>query len=129
MQNITIAGRLGSDAKLAQTQGGDSVCNFSVAVDYRNGREKATNWWRCALWGKRADALAPYLLKGVSVAVSGEFSTSEYEGKQQLGCRVGEVTLLGGRGDSGGQSTPAPTPAPAPKGGGYVDDLDDDIPF
>ena len=95
MQNITIAGRLGSDSKLAQTQGGDSVLNFNVAVDYRNGRDKATNWYRCALWGKRADALSQYLRKGTPVAVSGELGLTEYEGKQQLNIRVGEVTMLG----------------------------------
>ena len=76
MQNITIAGRVGRDAELRRTQGGDAVCSFTVAVDYRNGREKATNWWRVSLWGKRGEALAPYLLKGVSVTVSGTTSVT-----------------------------------------------------
>lgn len=97
MQTITIAGRLGSDAKRGNTT--EPVANFSVAVDTRQGREKVTNWWRCALWGKRAEALGQYLTKGTAVAVSGEFSLSEYDGKPQLNCRVSELTLLGGGGD------------------------------
>lgn len=124
MQTITLAGRLGSDAKRGTTQGGDVVANFSIAVDSRQGKEKVTNWWRCAMWGKRADALGKYLTKGTSVAVTGEFSLSEYEGKPQLNCRVSEVTLLGGGSEpteqGGGGST-----------GGHSDGLDDDsdIPF
>jgi single-strand DNA-binding protein len=127
MQTISIAGRLGSDAKRNQTQGGDTVANFSVAVETRNGREKVTNWWRCSLWGKRAEALGQYLTKGTAVAVVGEFSLSEYDGKPQLNCRVSELTLLGG-GQDGGQQQRQPETAGAPRGG-LADDLDDDIPF
>lgn len=123
MQIAMIAGRIGQDAKLAHTQSGDAVCNFSVAVDYRDGREKATQWWRCALWGRRAEALAPYLLKGVSVAVSGEITLTEYEGKPQANVRASEITLQGSRStESEQRQEPARQPAPA-------SDIDDDIPF
>ncbi|MEI6644090.1 MAG: single-stranded DNA-binding protein [Novosphingobium sp.] len=127
MQNITIAGRVGRDAELRRTQGGDPVCSFTVAVDYRNGRDKATNWWRVSLWGKRGEALALYLLKGVSVTVSGEFSLGEYEGKPQLNIRANDIALQGGRSE-GGQAQRVPDGsrgAPPPR-----DDLDEDsIPF
>lgn len=129
MQNITIAGRLGRDAEVRSTQNGDSVCSFSVAVDYRAGKEKATNWYRVSLWGKRGEGLAQYLTKGTTVAVSGEFSTSEYEGKTQLNVRASEITLLGGNRDEGQREAPRSTG----NGGGYAsrpsDDLGDDIPF
>lgn len=97
MQNITIAGRLGRDAETRSTQGGDAVTGFTVAVDYRAGREKHTNWWRVSLWGKRGEALAQYLSKGTVVSVSGEFSLSEYDGKPQLNIKADQVTLLGGQ--------------------------------
>lgn len=123
MQNITVAGRIGQDAKLAHTQGGDAVCNFSVPADQGRGDNKRTNWFRCSIWGKRAEALSPYLLKGVPVAVSGQFETSEYEGKTQLNIRVDDVTLLGKR--EGGSSGPR---HPNQNGWGGDTDLDDEIP-
>jgi single-strand DNA-binding protein len=127
MQCITIAGRIGRDAEIRSTQSGDSVCGFTVAVDVRNGREKATNWWRVSLWGKRGEALAQYLTKGASVTVVGEFSLGEYEGKPQLNIRASEIALQGGR-PEGGQAQRVPDGsrgAPPPQ-----DDLDDDsIPF
>lgn len=132
MQIGNIAGKLGKDATLATTQGGDKVCNFSVAVDTWDGKQKGTQWWRVSLWGKRAETLSPYLLKGVSVAVNGGIMLESYNGEPQLNLRANDVTLQGARnasqggGSSGGwNSTPTPAPAPA---GGY-DDLDDQIPF
>lgn len=121
MANITIWGKLGADAILRNTQDGDSVCNFSVAQDQRDGREKTTAWYRCSIWGKRAEALAPYLLKGTSVTAAGILTLKEYEGKLQPNVRVNEVALQGSRSD-GSQSAPRQDAPP-------VDDLDDDIPF
>lgn len=129
MQTITIAGRVGRDAELRRTQSGDAVCSFTVAVDQRDGRDNSTNWWRCSIWGKRGESLAPYLLKGASVTVAGEFSLSEYEGKPQLNIRVNEVALQGGRGDGGSQQRREPDGSRGHAGGFGGDDLDDDIPF
>jgi single-strand DNA-binding protein len=123
MQQITIAGRIGQDAKVATTQRGDTVANFSVAVDYRDGDSKLTHWWRVSLWGKRAEALGKYLLKGTSVTVSGEFGLTEYEGKPQLNVRANEIALQGGRSE---QRTPDGSQGSPPDQG---DDLDDQIPF
>ena len=125
MQSITIAGKLGRDAELRHTQGGESVCSFTVAVDQRQGRDKTTNWWRVSLWGKRGDALAPYLLKGASVTVQGEFALGDYEGKPQLNVRANEIALQGGRGD-GSQGAPV---EPQRNSRQVADDLDDSIPF
>lgn len=97
MQNMTIAGRVGADAVTRSTQSGDKVTSFNVAVDFRDGKEKGTNWYRVSLWGKRGDALQPYLLKGVSVTVAGEFMLDSYEGKPQLNIRASEIALQGGR--------------------------------
>lgn len=132
MQTMTVAGKLGRDAELRQTQSGDSICSFSVAVDQRNGRDKTTNWYRCSLWGKRGESLSPYLLKGAAVTVSGEFSLSEYEGKLQLNIRVNDLALQGGRGEASHQQDRAPDGsrgAPIQSQGFVGDDLDDSIPF
>lgn len=124
MQQIVITGNVGKDAELRTTQGGDSVLSFNVGVKQGYGENASTNWFRCSLWGKRADSLKLYLLKGVKVAVSGEFSTNEYEGKTQLNVRVGEVDLMS-RAENNGQRQ-AEKPAAQTT---WDDDLDSDIPF
>ena len=127
MQTIVIAGKLGKDAELRKTQNGDAVCSFSVAVDQRDGREKTTNWFRVSLWGKRGEGLAPYLLKGASVTVSGEFSLGEYEGKTQLNIRANEIALQGGRSEGGSQGGADRNSGSVPQTN--FDDDDSSIPF
>ncbi len=96
MKTITIAGNIGKDAVTRTTQAGDSVTGWSVAVEERQGQDKRTIWFDCSGWGKRYTALAQYLTKGSRVAVSGDLSTREHNGKTYLTIRADQVTLLGG---------------------------------
>jgi single-strand DNA-binding protein len=119
MKNITIGGNLGRDAEVRTTQNGDKVAGFSVAVKDRD----ETIWFRCDLWGTRAEKLAPYLRKGTPVTVNGDLRLSEYEGKTQLNIRVNDVLLQGGkRSDEPGERVDdRPQQRPAP--------MVDEIPF
>jgi len=97
MKSICIAGNVGKSAETRSTQNGDKVTSWTVAVEDRQGQEKRTIWFDCTLWGKRGESLAQYITKGGKVAVSGELSTREYEGKTYLTIRAEQVTLLGGK--------------------------------
>lgn len=97
---LTIAGNLGDDAK-SKTVGDDSVTEFSVASTEKRGEEKVTTWVRCSLWGRRGESLAPYLVKGAAVTVTGaarlrEYQTREGDARTALECRVHDVALQGG---------------------------------
>ena len=122
MKTISIAGNIGKDAVVRTTQSGDKVAGWSVAVEERAGQEKRTIWFDCAMWGKRGEALAPYLTKGGKVSVSGELSTREHEGKTYLTIRVSEVALQGGKPD------PREDYTDASKGGERAG-MEDSIPF
>ncbi len=128
MNILIISGRLGQDAETKYTAGGKPVANFSIAVDSGYGENKKTNWFRCALFGKRAEGgLIPYLTKGTQVIVTGEVSLNEYESQGQnkasLSVFVDKVELVGGR-QSAESKAPA-KPQDAPKD----DFMDKDIPF
>jgi len=132
MKNITIAGNIGKDAVTRKTQGGDAVTGWSVAVEERQGQEKRTVWFDCNLWGKRGEALAQYLTKGGKVAVSGELSTREHEGKTYLTIRADQVTLLGGKSEGGRDDAGGGSGYGAgggPNSGGRPDLDEDPIPF
>ena len=67
MPTLSDVGRLGRDAEVRFTPGGDAVCNLALACEYgRKGPDgkKPTQWIDATLWGKQAEAMAPYLLKG-----------------------------------------------------------------
>ena len=130
MNNLCATGNLGSDCRINQVSG-TTVCNFSVAMKSGYGDRAQTLWLDCALWGKQAESRLPeFLKKGQQVAVSGELSTREHEGKTYLQLRCNSVDLVGGKGDSGGgQAAPvhsqAQPSAPQPP----ASDMDDEIPF
>lgn len=125
MKTITIAGNIGKSAEVRSTQNGDKVTGWTVAVEERQGQEKRTIWFDVTLWGKRGEALAQYLTKGGKVAVSGELSTREYEGKTYLTVRADQVTLMGGK-QEGERQERQQSSGGAPAGG-YDDG--DSIPF
>jgi len=131
MKSITIAGRLTRDA-VVRDAGSDKVTGFSVAVDDRSSKEKATLFFDCSLWGKRGESLAQYLTKGSSVTVSGDFGKREHEGKTYFTVRVNDVTLQGGksdgeRGSTRDESETRQTETKSSHSQSY--DLNDDIPF
>lgn len=67
---VSEFGRIGRDVELRYTQSGDPVCSIAIAVDYgRKGQDgkRPTQWYEVALFGKQAEGLAPYLLKGKQV--------------------------------------------------------------
>lgn len=140
MQIIGVA-RLGRDAELRRTSGGDAVASLSLAFNY--GRKdasgnKPTQWVEGALWGKQAEALVQYLPKGQQVYVVMDdphietFQGRNGEGHKLVG-RISSIELVGGRPQGQEPARAAaprpPAPAPKPSGGSGFDDMDDDIPF
>ena len=105
MNNFNFTGNLGNDCRAGQA-GQTPVVNFSVAVKSGYGQNEQTIWVDCALFGNRATALAPYLTKGQTVAVSGELGTREHNGKTYITCKVNDVTLVGGKPQQQGQQQP-----------------------
>ena len=132
--------RLGRDAEIRTTGQGESVATLALAFSYgRKGSDgnRPTQWVDAALWGKRAEALAPYLTKGGLVSVVLEDVHIEtFEGKNgpchKLAARVVDVELASPKQASAAPAPaprPAPRPAPAPAAGSGFDNMDDDIPF
>ena len=121
---ITLAGNLGRDAEYKTTQNGQERCSFGVGVTTGYGENKTTTWVDVTKWGKGAEGLARILRKGSKVAVSGELSMREHNGKTYLQCRADHVTI---QGTPAGQREPDGSRGHA---GGFADDLgDDSIPF
>ena len=64
-----ITGRLGRDAVLRQA-GNTNVINLALAVNYGYGEKKGTQWYDIAVFGKQAEALVQYAVKGSIWCVS-----------------------------------------------------------
>jgi single-strand DNA-binding protein len=147
VNKVILVGNLGRDAEVRYTPGGAAVAKFSLATtevwnDKGGQRQERTEWHNIDLWGKQAESLSEYLVKGKQVYVEGRLQTDEYTDKEGVKrkstkVRCDRVVLLGGgsgrgagsysRGGSeehmGGHAAPTPSPE-------VSEPLtDDDIPF
>jgi single-strand DNA-binding protein len=98
VNNITVAGGLTRDAEMKYLQNGDAVCSFSVADS--DGRDKPAIYWNCSMFGKRAESLSQYLLKGNKVTVTGKVTERSYtdkngQEKKVMDVRVNDIALQG----------------------------------
>jgi single-strand DNA-binding protein len=127
-------GRVGRDCELRYTDKGDPIGSWSLAVKFGFGESAKTQWVNCSLFGKRAESLKPYILKGGQMAIQGEIFVREWVNKEgvnkaNLECRVADISLIGGA-KSDGQA--ASTPTGNSTGNSTHDPMDgveDDIPF
>ena len=99
MQRLIIAGTVGKDAVLRNTQGGDAILGFSLAVDNgkdASGNKRETTWYDCSIWGKRGSSLERHITKGSKLTLTGRPTVRVHEGKAYLGISVDDLTFQGG---------------------------------
>ena len=166
VNKVILVGNLGRDPEVKSMQDGRSMVNMSIATsdtwrDRQSGeRKERTEWHRVVIFNEKlAEVAQKYVRKGSKVYVEGQLQTRKWtdqSGQEKYTTEVvlqrfrGELTILDGRGGSGGEtgdddrganrgefgrSSPMdkrPAMAGAGAGGGksgYASDLDDDIPF
>lgn len=80
LNKVIIGGRLTADPELKQTQGGISVCSFSVAVNRRTlpGAEQKADFFNVTAWRQTADFVARYFRKGSSICIVGALQNSSW---------------------------------------------------
>jgi single-strand DNA-binding protein len=132
-------GNLGKDMEMRHTSGGQAVGSFNLAVnetwkDKDGQKQERTEWVRCVYWGRGAEAVAQYMVKGKQVYVEGRLQTRQWEDrdgnkKYTTEVNVQNVTLLGGGGGNGGSGRGSSRQQESPDDMGGYGMPDDDIPF
>jgi single-strand DNA-binding protein len=140
VNKVILIGNLGRDAELRHTPGGQAVASLNLATteqwnDKDGQRQEKTEWHRIVLWGRQAETLQQYLVKGKQIYVEGRLQTRQWDDKDgnkryTTEIKADRITLLGGggggprggmdRGGDFGQAEPMREPADVPE---------DDIPF
>ncbi|MBO4532628.1 MAG: single-stranded DNA-binding protein [Treponema sp.] len=157
LNHVVLIGRLtkdlGTDERsFGYISSGQARANISIAVNRsrKNGDTYVdeVNYFDVTIWGKTAENLKPYLLKGKQIAIDGYLKQDRWEKDGQKQSKVvvvaNNVQLLGGKGDGAG-SVPSGAPKFQPNSaasndgfsGGYQSesfgetgsDFPEDIPF
>ena len=137
VNKVILVGNLGRDAELRYTTGGAAVATLNLATtdvwnDKSGQRQEKTEWHRVVLWGKTAEALAEYLVKGKQIYIEGRLQTRQWDDKDgttrtTTEIRGDRVVLLGGARASGGKDRATTDPAAAVAAPTEL--TEDDIPF
>ena len=110
INHVTLVGRLTRDAELKYTNSGMAVSTIGIAINERRRRDEQwvdeAHFFDCVVWGKTAEALNQYLVKGKQVGVEGRLRQSRWEQdgrtRSRVEISVSNLQLLGGRNDGGG---------------------------
>ena len=122
INSFFLVGRLtrdvGSDERsFGYVSNGQARANVSIAVNStkKNGDSyiDEVNYFDITVWGKMAESLKPYLVKGKQIAVEGHLKQDRWEKDGQKFSKVAlvadNIQLLGGRNDG---TSPASSGAP-----------------
>lgn len=84
MNKVILIGRLTRDPELRFAPNtGNAVVRFTLAVNRRKqkdkDKDKEADFINCVAFGKTAETIAQYLLKGNQIAVEGNIRTGSYD--------------------------------------------------
>ena len=144
---LILMGNLTRDVEVRTTASGQSVANFSLAVNRswrgQDGQQQdQTSFINCVAWGKVGDIIAQYVHKGSPLLVSGRLDQRSYQDKDGNKRSAVEVVVEdfnfvgGGRSDDPSLSAPSSNQSTNNKSQDVVvEDIDDkpidlsEIPF
>ncbi len=153
VNKVILVGNLGSDPEIRRLQSGEPVANLRIATseswrDRQSGERKdKTEWHSIVIFNENLAKVAEqYLKKGAKVYVEGQLQTRKWtdqQGNDKYTTEIvlqkfrGELQMLDSRGEgqqSGQQSQSRQSEQSYSQqsggfGGGFDDNLDDDIPF
>jgi single-strand DNA-binding protein len=110
INNVNIIGRLTRDPELKQTNGGTAFVNFGIAVNKSytsNGEKKEeVSYFDCIAWGKLAEIINQYCIKGKQVAILGalkqdRWETESGEKRSKVGIVVENLQMIGSKQSEG----------------------------
>lgn len=144
LNQVTLMGNLTRDPELRQTPNGQTVTNFSLALN-RSYKDQSGEWQEITdyvdivCWGPLAERVAQYMSKGRRCLVQGRLQSRSWEQEGQKRSKVevlaNDVTFLDSRGSGSDDSsesagsdeptskTPAKSDKPKPSKKAKKDDV------
>ena len=132
INRVLEIGRITRDCEMKYLNTGTAICNFSIAVsEYMgSGKEDWSNYFDCVIFGKRAEGVSPYLLKGQQVGIDGTLHQNRWQkdgaNRSKIQIKVNDLELIGSKpavNHNEEQKQNRPTPAEVKA------DFEDDVPF
>ncbi len=103
--NVKLVGNVGAEPIITDLDSGKKVARFSLATNenFKNSKgekQTETNWHNLVAWGKTAEIVEKFVIKGKEIAIDGKLVSRSYETKDNekryvTEIIVSEILLLG----------------------------------
>lgn len=93
---VQLIGNLGNDPEIITLESGKKLAKMTIATNetYKNAKGdlvKETQWHNVVAWGKTAEIIEKYLVKGKEVAIEGKLTSRSYEDKEGIKRYITEI--------------------------------------
>lgn len=108
---VILMGNLTRDPEVRTTPNGQSVANFSLAVNRTwkgadGNQQESVSYIDCVAWGRTGEVIAQYMQKGRPILVSGRLDQRSWEQdgnkRSKVEVVVEDFNFVSGGGDGGG---------------------------
>ncbi|TLP74528.1 single-stranded DNA-binding protein [Maribacter sp. ACAM166] len=107
--HVQLIGNVGQEPTITNLESGKKVARFSLATneyykDAKGEKIQTTDWHTVVAWGKTAEIIEKYVVKGKELGVTGKLKTRTYttdDGNERYATEVeaNEILLLGSKND------------------------------
>lgn len=120
VNSVQLTGRLVRDPEVTYTNGGNSIARFTLAVNRRFKQENGpdADFIRCVAFGKTAEFIEKYFIKGQKMDMNGRVQTGSYTNQEgqmvyTTDIVVENVEFGGSKGNASAQSQQQTSGQPA----------------
>jgi single-strand DNA-binding protein len=95
---VQLIGNVGNDPEIKTLENGKKLAHLTVATNDRYTNDKGekveqTEWHRVTAWGKTAEIIEKYVVKGKEVAIDGKLTHRSYDDKNGEKKYITEVVV------------------------------------
>ncbi|MEO7977205.1 single-stranded DNA-binding protein [Flavobacterium sp.] len=95
---VQLIGNVGNDPEIKTLENGKKLAHLNIATNDKYTNDKGekveqTEWHRVTAWGKTAEIIEKYVVKGKEVAVEGKLTHRSYDDKNGEKRYVTEVVV------------------------------------
>lgn len=91
INKVTLIGAVGQDPETRFTAAGLTIASFSLATsEKRKDKEEVTQWHNCVAFGKLAEIVQQYVVKGSKLYLDGaiQYQTYEKDGEKRYATKI-----------------------------------------
>jgi len=95
---VQLIGNVGNNPEIKTLESGKKLAHLTIATNdvYRNGKGdkvEQTEWHRVTAWGKTAEIIEKFVVKGKEVAIDGKLTHRSYDDKNGEKRYITEVVV------------------------------------